>query len=51
MGDGGSLLRYDGSVTEPLRSRSNDLQAVFVTGPLVFMAGLDGELDLLVFQR
>ncbi len=51
VGDGGTLVRYDGSVVEPLRSRSNDLQTVFVTGHLVFMAGLDGELDLLVFQR
>jgi cysteine-rich repeat protein len=52
VGANGRLARFDGAVAEPLRSRrTGELRAVFVTGHLVFMAGVDGALDVLVLHR
>jgi len=51
-GPQGTLRRWDGTAIEPFVSRTTaDLDTVFITGHLVFMAGTDGTLDVMVFHR
>jgi hypothetical protein len=52
VGGNGNLRNSYGPVVEPIRSRTTaDLRAVFAIGHLVFMAGDDGTLDLLVMHQ
>jgi hypothetical protein len=52
VGGQGNLRAGAGATVEPIRSRTTaDLRAVFATGHLVFMAGDDGTLDLLVVHQ
>ena len=51
VGAAGKLRHWDGAAVEPFISRTTtDLNAVLVTGNVVFMAGVDGTLDILVFN-
>jgi cysteine-rich repeat protein len=52
VGSGGSLRYASGPAVEPLRARSTtELRAVHAIGHLVFIAGDDGTLDLLIFHQ
>jgi cysteine-rich repeat protein len=52
VGVHGELARWDGKAVEPIISRTtNDLDAVFLTSRVVFMAGADGTLDALILHR
>jgi cysteine-rich repeat protein len=52
VGARGGLARWDGTAVEPIISRTtSDLDAVFATGHLVFMAGADGTIDALILHR
>jgi cysteine-rich repeat protein len=51
-GHAGKLRHWDGIAIEPMISRTTtDLEAVFVIGNLIFMAGADGTLETMVFHK
>ena len=51
-GHTGALRYWRGGAVEPFVSRTNtDLNALFVTGNIVFMAGVDGTLEVMVFHE
>ena len=51
-GQNGALRHWNGSPVESLVSRTTaDLHALFITGNIVFMAGADGTLDVMVFHQ
>jgi hypothetical protein len=48
----GKLVHWDGAAVEPLVSRTTaNLNAVFATGNMVFMAGNDGTLSAMLFRE
>jgi len=51
-GKQGTLRHWDGTAVEPFISRrTTDLDGLFISGNVLFVAGIDGALDTLVFHR